>query len=111
MAVELFLKKLKPDGVLLLHTSNRYLDLNSVLAAIQKQLPPGTAGIAVQDAGGEGYGQSGSSSVIFTKSEEALKTYRTMAGVGELEDNGLQAWTDDYSDIIGAFLSRWHGNG
>jgi hypothetical protein len=110
-AVELFLKKLKPDGVLLLHTSNRYLDLNSVLAAIQKQLPPGTAGIAVQDAGGEGYGQSGSSSVIFTKSEEALKTYRTMAGVSELEDNGLQAWTDDYSDIVGAFLSRWHGNG
>ena len=35
-AVELFLDKLKPDGVVLLHTSNRYLDLNSVLGAIQQ---------------------------------------------------------------------------
>ena len=33
-AVQLFLDKLKPDGVVLLHTSNRYLDLNSVLGAI-----------------------------------------------------------------------------
>jgi hypothetical protein len=110
-AVELFLSKLKPDGVVLLHTSNRYLDLNSVLAAIQKELPPGTAGIAVQDAGGEGYGQSGSSNVIFAKSEEALKPYRALQGVSELEDHGLRAWTDDFSDIVEAFFSRVRGNG
>jgi hypothetical protein len=110
-AVELFLRKLKPEGVVLLHTSNRYLDLNSVLAAIQKQLPPGTAGIAMQDPGGEGYGQSGSSVVLFAKSEEALKPYRALQGVGELEDHGLRAWTDDFSDIVEAFFSRLRGNG
>ena len=43
-AVQLFLDKLKPEGVVLLHTSNRYLDLNSVLGAILKELPEGTAG-------------------------------------------------------------------
>jgi hypothetical protein len=112
-AVELFLKKLKPDGVVLLHTSNRYLDLNSVLAAIQKELPPGTAGIAMQDSGGEGhgYGQSGSSVVVFAKSAEALQPYRSLQGVSELEDNGLLPWTDDYSDIVGAFISRMQGRG
>jgi hypothetical protein len=110
-AVELFLKKLKPEGVVLLHTSNRYLDLNSVLAAIQKELPPGTAGIAMHDNGGEGYGQSGSSVVVFAKSAEALQPYRSLQGVSELEDNGLRAWTDDFSDIVGAFVSRWQGNG
>jgi hypothetical protein len=110
-AVELFLSKLKPDGVVVLHTSNRYLDLNSVLAAIQKELPPGTAGIAVQDAGGEGYGQSGSSNVIFAKSEAALAPYRALQGVSDLEDHGLRPWTDDYSDIVEAFFSRMRGNG
>ena len=110
-AVELFLSKLKPDGVVLLHTSNRYLDLNSVLASILKELPPGTAGLAMQDAGGEGYGQSGSSVVVFAKSEAALQPYRSMEGVLELEDTGLRAWTDDYSDILGAFLSRFQGRG
>jgi hypothetical protein len=110
-AVQLFLDKLKPEGVVLLHTSNRYLDLNSVLASILKELPPGTAGLAMQDAGGEGYGQSGSSVVVFAKSEAALQPYRSMEGVLELEDTGLRAWTDDYSDILGAFLSRFQGRG
>ena len=115
-AVQLFLDKLKPDGVVVLHTSNRYLDLNSVLAAIQKELPEGTAGIAMQDAGGDGYGESGSTVVIFAKSEGALQPYRSMEGSLELDDgssNGapLRAWTDDFSDILGAFWSRVKGRG
>ena len=115
-AVQLFLDKLKPEGVVLLHTSNRYLDLNSVLAAIQKELPEGTAGIAMQDAGGDGYGESGSTVVVFAKSEAALQPYRSMEGVLELDDGSgsgapLRAWTDDYSDILGAFWSRYQGRG
>jgi SAM-dependent methyltransferase len=115
-AVQLFLSKLKPDGVVLLHTSNRYLDLNSVLGAIQKVLPEGTAGIAMQDAGGEGYGQTGSSVVVFAKSEAALQPYRSLAGALDLDDGSstgapLRAWTDDYSDILGAFWSRFTGRG
>jgi hypothetical protein len=110
-AVQLFLNKLKPDGVVLLHTSNRYLDLNSVLGAIQKELPEGTAGVAMQDAGGDGYGQSGSSVVVFAKSEAALQPYRSIEGALDLDDGGLRAWTDDYSDILGAFWNRFTGRG
>jgi SAM-dependent methyltransferase len=115
-AVQLFLNKLKPDGVVLLHTSNRYLDLNSVLGAIQKVLPEGTAGVAMQDAGGEGYGQTGSSVVVFAKSEAALQPYRAIEGSLDLDDGSatgvpLRAWTDDYSDILGAFWSRFMGRG
>jgi SAM-dependent methyltransferase len=110
-AVQLFLDKLKPDGVVLLHTSNRYLDLNSVLGAILKELPTGTAGVAMQDQGGEGYGQSGSSVVVFAKSEEALQPYRSLEGALDLDDGGLSAWTDDYSDILGPFWNRWQGRG
>jgi hypothetical protein len=110
-AVQLFLDKLKPDGVVLLHTSNRYLDLNSVLAAIQKELPEGTAGIAMQDAGGDGYGETSSTVVIFAKSEGALQPYRSLEGALDLDDGGLRAWTDDYSDILGAFWSRYQGRG
>jgi hypothetical protein len=111
-AVELFLSKLKPDGVVLLHTSNRYLDLNSVLAAIQKELPEGTAGIVVTDrAASGGYAQSISSNVIFAKSEAALQPFRSLAGVSDLEDGGLSAWTDDFSNIWGPFVNGWRGRG
>ncbi len=111
-AVQLFLDKLKPDGVVLLHTSNRYLDLNSVLGAILKELPEGTAAIVVTDrAASGGYGQSISSNVIFAKSEAALQPYRSLSGVSDLEDGGLGAWTDDHSDIWGPFMNGLRGRG
>jgi hypothetical protein len=112
-AVELFLSKLKPDGVVLLHTSNRYLDLNSVLGAILKDLPEGTAAISVTDrSANQGYGQSISSNVIFAKSEAALQPYRSLeGGISDLDDGGLRAWTDDYSDILGPFLNSIRGRG
>ncbi len=110
-AIELFLNKLKPDGVLLLHTSNRYLNLNSVLGAILKQLPEGTAGMGMSDEGTKSNGASGSTVAIFARSEAALAPYRAFDNTAELDDKGLRAWTDDYSDILGAFLSRWRGQG
>ena len=111
-AVQMYLDKLKPDGVVLLHTSNRYLDLDSVLSAIQKELPKGTSGIVVSDNNADGsYAQSTSTVVIFTKNEKALEPYRTLDGVTELDDNGLKPWTDDYSDILAAFFSKYRLRG
>jgi hypothetical protein len=111
-AVEMFLAKLKPDGVVLLHTSNRYLDLDSVLGATLRELPPGTAGIVASDTYADrSYGQSSSTVVIFAKSEEALAPYRTIDGVVDMDDGGLKAWTDDYSDILGPFMNRFRGRG
>ena len=40
---------------------------------------------------------------------DSLRAY--LNGVTELQDTGLRAWTDDYSDILGAFISRWQGRG
>jgi hypothetical protein len=108
----MYLAKLKQDGVVVLHTSNRYLDLDSVLSAIQKELPPGSAGIVASDRSADGsYSQSSSTVVIFTKSEKALEPYRKQPGVSELNDHGLRSWTDDYSDLLGPFMIRFRGQG
>jgi hypothetical protein len=113
-AVRLFLDKLKPDGVVLLHTSNRYLDLEGVLAATLHELPQGTAGIVLRDRQPDRKkypAQSGSSAVLFAKNDKVLEAYRSLQGVEELDAGDLRAWTDDYSDILGAFLSRYRGRG
>ena len=102
-AVRMYLAKLKSDGVVVLHTSNRYLDLDGVLGAILHELPEGTAGIVVSDtAADRSYAQSISTVVIFAKSEEALAPYRSFGGVRELDDGGLRPWTDDYLRPPGA---------
>jgi hypothetical protein len=118
-AIELFLRKLKPEGVVLLHTSNRYLDLNSVLGAIRKTLPGNPAGLVMNDRKVDRRAhprQTGSTVVVFANSDAALQPYRGLNGVSELDDGTaagvpLRAWTDDYSDILDAFMSRFMGRG
>ena len=105
-AIRLYLDKLTPDGVVLLHISNRYLDLDFVLGATV-QVVQGAHGILVSDDTADGsYAQSTSTVVLFAKSSEALAPFRTFEGVAELDDGGLKPWTDDYSDILGPFLSK-----
>ena len=50
-AIRLYLDKVKPDGIVLLHISNRYLDLDSVLGATVKVLP-GAHGFIISDDDG-----------------------------------------------------------
>lgn len=110
-AIRLYLDKVKPDGVVLLHISNRYLDLDSVLAATIK-IMPGAHGFIVSDDNADGsYGQSTSTVALFAKSEAALAPFRELEGVSEFEDRRLRAWTDDYSDILGPFLSKMRKRG
>jgi hypothetical protein len=107
-ALELYLSKLKPDGVVLLHTSSRHIDLTSVLGANLKILPAGTAGIVVMDREANGgYDQSLTENVIFAKSARTLEFYRSsLKEVSELGDRGLFAWSDDYADIWSAWRER-----
>ena len=106
-ALELFLSKLKPDGVVLVHTSDRYRDLNGVLGANLKVLPEGTAGVAVTDSTASGwYGEVRTSNALFARSAKALAPYRfSLIGVAELDDNGLRPWTDGNADV----WSAWRG--
>jgi hypothetical protein len=46
---------------------------------------------------------------VFAKSDAALESYRSLPGVRDMDNNGLRAWTDDHSDILGAFWSRYRG--
>ncbi len=106
-ALELFLSKLKPDGVVLVHTSDRYRDLGGVLGANLKVLPEGTAGIAVNDQAASGwFGESRTWNAIFAKSAKVLEPYRfSLREVAELGDNGLSPRTDGNSDV----WSAWRG--
>jgi SAM-dependent methyltransferase len=105
-AIELFLDKVKPDGIVLLHISNRYLDLESMLAATLKAMP-NAAGLMLTDDNADGsYAQSSSTVALFAKTKAALDIFRGLEESAELPDKGFRAWTDDYSDIIKPFLSR-----
>jgi hypothetical protein len=105
-ALRLFLSKLTPNGVVVLHVSNRYLDLDGVAAATL-QLVPGAKGLIISDDEADGsYAQTSSTVVVYAHSEEVLAPFRQLETIYELDPRGLRAWTDDFSDIIGPFRSK-----
>jgi SAM-dependent methyltransferase len=106
-ALQLYARKLKADGVVVLHISNRYLDLDSVLGATLP-LVPQLKGLIVSDDKAEGgYAENSSVIAVFAKNERALAPFRALDGAQDFHDDGLRPWTDDASDILGPFLSQW----
>ncbi len=109
-AVRLYLRKLTPTGVVVLHVSNRYLDLEGVLAAIAPLVPEGHGLVVSDDTADGSYASTSSTVVVFSKSADALEPFRKLGEVYELDARGLRPWTDDYSDVIGPFLSKFRVN-
>ncbi len=106
-ALKLYLAKLTPDGVALLHISNRYLDLDAVLGATATAVP-GIHGYLLSDDVADGsYAQSTSTVALFAKSEAALEPYKTLAELKPLNASKMRPWTDDYSDILQPFFSKY----
>lgn len=97
-AIALYLDRLAPNGLLILHISNRYFDLAPVI------------GRAASDQGLTAYlnrhrpvnpepGEIGSDVAVLSRTDPGLEEadgWRTLAG-----DNG-RVWTDDYSNLLGA---------
>jgi len=105
-ALRIYASKLKPSGAVLLHISNRYLDLEQVLAAT---IPAagGLYGITIEDHRDDGYAVTGSTVVVVAKSEAVADSFRVIPGARDLPQPRLRPWTDDSSDILGPFLSQY----
>jgi hypothetical protein len=106
-ALRLYARKLTDSGILVLHISNRRLDLNSVLQATLSLVDELNGLIISDPAEGEMYRQLPSTIAVFAKDELALDPFRAVPGAQDFNKGGLRPWTDDRSDILGPFLSRW----
>jgi hypothetical protein len=104
-AVALFQSKVGKDGLLAFHISNRYLELESVLAAVAGSLNlPIRVGLFEADPA---LPRSQASIVAVMTKNPAL--------LGQIDNDrrwkvpnagGVSPWTDDYSNIISALLRR-----
>ncbi|MDP1618491.1 spermidine synthase [Phenylobacterium sp.] len=106
-AVRMYLARLKPDGVLIMHLSNRNLDLISPAMAV------------VEAAGGVGLLQrhaaayespplweSSEDVVIVARSEAALEPYENDVRWDPIDPTLAAPWTDAYTNLPGAMYAR-----
>ncbi|MDO8380951.1 spermidine synthase [Phenylobacterium sp.] len=102
-----YLSRIKPDGVLILHLSNRNLDLRSPAMAV------------AYAAGGEALLQrhdaAKSSPMLWESSEDALIVARNAKALAAFaadprwkptEPVLVRPWTDDYTNLVGALYGR-----
>jgi hypothetical protein len=109
-AIRLYLQKLTPAGIVVLHVSNRYLDLEGVLGATAPLVPEGHGLVVGDDTADGSYASTSSTVVLFSKTAQSLDPFRELSDVHELDAKRLRPWTDDYSDIIGPFRSKLRGS-
>lgn len=108
-AIELYLSKLAPDGVLMMHTSNRHMNLVAPITDIAREL--GKVYIRGHDVGRRDtppfIGHFGSEYVMIANDVKYLPREQTInLGQGHQQDwdhppaPRMRVWTDDYSNIV-----------
>jgi SAM-dependent methyltransferase len=102
-AFQVYLKHLKPDGVLAVHISNRFLDLKPVVAEGMAEM--GWHGRVIEDDGADQPYYTGTTWVILSPDEKFFET-KYFAGdetsvITRLAPKpDFHGWTDDFSNII-----------
>ena len=106
-ALQLYLSKLAPDGILLFHVSNRYLEVEKLVSALVADA--GLTGLSRFDEAGELRleGKTSSTFVVAAHREEDLRPLTSHPGWKQVvRPADFEPWTDDYSNLLG--LIRWH---
>ncbi len=103
-AMELYLQRLMPDGVVLFHISNKFLDLEPVLLANAREI--GAFGLLKRRVQNIDPDAEATIWGALTRSRTTARYMRTQLHWLSLEDCGLpriSPWTDRYSNILAAF--------
>jgi len=98
-ATELYFRHLKREGVLAVHISNRYLNLEPVLECAARQM--GKAALLIEDQPPRPAAISVSTWVLLANRKEVFEQSAfKKAGSAPEPQAGLRTWTDDYSNLF-----------
>ncbi|MEN3357075.1 MAG: hypothetical protein V7637_1057, partial [Mycobacteriales bacterium] len=103
-AVELYLARLDPDGLVAFHVTNRYLDLEPVVGRVAAAL--GASCVARsdrnEDAASFGPGKFASHWLALARGPADLAGLRADPGWQPCRVGSGRVWTDDYANLVGA---------
>lgn len=103
-----YFDKLAPGGVLMLHLSNRNLDLTRSAAATARQVGASVLAQEYRPAPGE-EGEpvrSATRVLVAARSAAALAPFSADRRWRQVDSDGVRPWTDDYSDLLGALIAH-----
>ena len=106
-ALALYVRALAPEGVLAVHVSNRYLNLEPVLAELARDARlPGLVGRDVSGAVHRDAAVATSKWIVLARDTAAFGSLPGLRGWTPLKPDGrVRVWTDDYTDVLS--VVRW----
>ena len=107
-AMKLYLSRLKDDGILAMHVTNRYLDLIPVVAANLRAIDPTLQARVLQFAPEKpDVAAAHSTVIVISKSADALaRLDKSSIAHGLPEAGNIDPWTDDFANLPAAMLRR-----
>ena len=97
-AMRTWLAALAPDGVIAVHTSNRFLNLNPVLAGLARNY--GLRAGWIHDTGDDTHMDEGSDWVLMSRNSKLLCIPEIASKMKPINNGKSVLWTDDYSDLF-----------
>jgi hypothetical protein len=98
-AFDLYLRHLKPSGILAVHVSNQYLDLAPVVAQLASA--HGLISRLVHTEKDDGHLYSRSDWVLMTRDRAVFAQPEIGGAASKIEPRpGLRLWTDDYNNLL-----------
>jgi hypothetical protein len=108
-ALALYTARLKDNGLLVIHISNRNMELQSVTAALARDAGLAIKGRILIEATGKFADRFPSSVVVLAKKPETLDAFTKANGWDQPANNNVAVWTDDYSNIPAAIWRNYTG--
>ncbi|OYU53039.1 MAG: hypothetical protein CFE27_03095 [Alphaproteobacteria bacterium PA1] len=103
-AIASFMQKMAPDGIMIVHISNRYLDLGNIVADAAHKL-----GYVAMEGNRDGADDNPNADtsvrvVVIAKTPDRLKGYSLPMWQLMMPRKELKPWTDDHTDILRALM-------
>jgi spermidine synthase len=112
-AFETYARVIGPDGVVMIHVSNRFLDLQPVVAAIAKELGLSARVRLYKPTDAERL-ESYNPSIWIALARDDATMQRFTAATGKPDawmamppTNGKPAWSDDFASVLPALKPMW----
>lgn len=105
-AMQTYLRLLRPGGVVVLHLSNRNLELAGPATAAMRQAGGHMLEQTFYSQLHDGYVETSSQAIIAAKDQRTLAPYDALSQ-WTAPTHKAEAWTDDYTNVAGAIVRRW----
>lgn len=106
-AIRMYLQHLTPNGILILHLSNRNLNLRApAMAGAHAAGGYALLQLHSADPSHPPMWESSEHAVIVARNQEALRPFLKDERWEPIDPNQTRPWTDDYTNLFGALVSR-----